>query len=111
MKPNERTMTNARSPEATSQHEEPGGGIDSGAQALAVRQAALADAYPDEYVVLLVDRVIAHTQDKEEAYAQYDAAFEGDAEPIILPPGALRRIQPPVIRGRAFAPAHGRGPR
>jgi hypothetical protein len=57
--------------------------------------------------VLLGDRVIAHTQDKEDAYAQHDAAFEGEAEPIILPPAALRRIQPPVIRGRALAEIRG----
>ncbi|MFS8065097.1 MAG: FitA-like ribbon-helix-helix domain-containing protein [Byssovorax sp.] len=94
-------------PEAISRHEEPSGGVDSGAQALAARQAALADSYPNEYVVLLGDRVIAHTQDKEEAYAQHDAAFEGDVEPIILPPGALRRIQPPVIRGRALVQVPG----
>lgn len=95
------------SAEVISRHEESGGSIAAEAQVLAARQAALADAYPDEYVVLLGDRVIAHTQDKEEAYAQYDAAFECDAEPIILPPGALRRIRPPVIRGRALTQVPG----
>src|SRR5689334_3605963 len=38
---------------APPEQEEPGGSIASEAQALAARQVALADAYPDEYVVLL----------------------------------------------------------
>jgi plasmid stability protein len=90
------------SPEASSPPAKFDPGIALEARSLAARQAALADAYPDEYVVLLGDRVIAHTQDKEDAYAQHDEAFGGEAEPIILPPGALRRIQPPVICGRAL---------
>ncbi|XXY53378.1 DUF5678 domain-containing protein [Sorangium sp. So ce269] len=85
---------------------------DARAQALAERQAALAEAYPDEYVVLVEERVIAHTRDKDEAYAHYDAAFEeqGIGEPIVIPPGALRRIAPPVLRGRAV-PARSRAGR
>ncbi|WP_437829289.1 FitA-like ribbon-helix-helix domain-containing protein [Sorangium sp. So ce1153] len=75
--------------------------LDARAKALAERQAALAEAYPDEYVVLVDERLIAHTRDKDEAYAHYDAAFEqGVGEPIVIPPGALRRVAPPVLRGR-----------
>ncbi|WP_437631724.1 FitA-like ribbon-helix-helix domain-containing protein [Sorangium sp. So ce854] len=85
---------------------------DPRAQALAERQAALAEAYPDEYVVLVEERLLAHTRDKDEAYARYDAAFEqGAGEPIVIPPGALRRIAPPVLRGRAVPAAPGAGRR
>ncbi|WP_437925382.1 hypothetical protein WMF37_40980 [Sorangium sp. So ce291] len=85
---------------------------DARAQALAERQVALAEAYPDEYVVLVEERLIAHTRDKDEAYAHYDAAFDqqGVGEPIVIPPGALRRIAPPVLRGRAV-PASSRAGR
>jgi hypothetical protein len=70
----------------------------------AARQKALAAAYPEEYVVLVGDRVIVHTRDKEEAFARYDAAVEqGGEEPIVIPPGALRQTPPPVLRGRMFA--------
>lgn len=77
---------------------------DARPSALAERQAALAAAYPEEYVVLLGDRVLVHTRDKEEAYVHLDAAFDAvsGAEPIIVPPGPLRRIGPPVLRGRAL---------
>lgn len=72
------------------------------------RQTALADAYPDEYVVLLGEQIIAHTVDKEEAYARYEAAFDfigvGGAKPLIIAPGAMRKLGPPVSRGRAMAP-------
>lgn len=91
----EPTSTESGSPPEKSSH-----AIAFEAKSLAACQVALADAYPNEYVVLLGVRVIAHTQDKENAYARHDEAFGGDAEPIILPPGALRRIQPPIIRGR-----------
>jgi hypothetical protein len=68
---------------------------------MAARQKALAAAYPEEYVVLVGDRVLVHTQDKEEAFARYDAAVEqGGEEPIVIPPGALRQTPPPVLRGR-----------
>ncbi len=67
----------------------------------AARQKALAGAYPDEYVVLVGDRIVVHTKDKEEAY---NAAFEQDGEePIVVPPGALRQIPPPVVRGRRLS--------
>lgn len=73
------------------------------AQTQEERQAALADDYPNEYVVLLGERVVVHTTNKDEAYAHYDSAFgeAGSVEPIIIPPGALRRIGPPIMRGRA----------
>lgn len=81
---------------------------DARAPSLEERQAALAAAYPDEYVVLVKERVVAHTRDKDEAYAHHEAALdEGDGEPIIIPPGTLRRIGPPVIRGRALAGTSG----
>ena len=57
----------------------------------AARQKALAAAYPEEYVVLVGDRVLVHTRDEEEAFARYEAAVErGGEEPIVIPPGALR---------------------
>ena len=72
----------------------------------AARQKALAAAYPEEYVVLVGERVLVHTRDKEEAFARYDAAVEqGGEEPIVIPPGALRQTPPPVLRGRMFAGA------
>ncbi|WP_438015493.1 DUF5678 domain-containing protein [Sorangium sp. So ce315] len=98
----------------TSQPPEPPSDLhDTRAEALAERQAALAEAYPDEYVVLVDERLIAHTRDKDEAYAQYDAAFneQGGGEPIVIPPGALRRIAPPALRGRAVPMARGAGRR
>jgi hypothetical protein len=77
---------------------------DATAPTTAARQKALAAAYPEEYVVLIGDRVIVHTRDKEEAFARYDAAVEqGGEEPIVIPPGALRQTPPPVLRGRMFA--------
>lgn len=70
----------------------------------AARQKALAAAYPEEYVVLVGERVLVHTRDKEEAFACHDAAAEqGGEEPIVIPPGALRQTPPPVLRGRMFA--------
>lgn len=74
-------------------------------QTLAERQAALADQYPEEYVVLRGERVIAHTPDKQGAFAHYDAAVEeaGEQEPILMPPGAQRRTPRPIVRGRALA--------
>lgn len=70
----------------------------------AARQKVLAAAYPDEYVVLVGDRVLVHTRDKEEAFARYDTAVEqGDEEPIVIPPWALRRTLPPALRGRMSA--------
>ncbi len=72
----------------------------------AARQKALAAAYPEEYVVLVGDRILVHTRDKEEAFARYDAAVEqGGEEPIVIPPGVLRQTPPPVLRGRMFAGA------
>ena len=76
----------------------------SSAPTTAARQKALAAAYPEEYVVLVGDRVLVHTRDKEEAFERYDAVVEqGDEEPIVIPPGALRQTPPPVLRGRMFA--------
>ena len=63
----------------------------SSAPTTAARQKALAAAYPEEYVVLVGDRVLVHTRDEEEAFARYEAAVErGGEEPIVIPPGALR---------------------
>ncbi len=75
------------------------------ARSLQERQATLARRYPDEYVVLLEERVVAHTADKDEAYAHYDAAFEEACgiEPIVVAPGSLRRLGPPILRGRALS--------
>lgn len=72
---------------------------------LGERQAALAAAYPDEYVVLLGARIVVHTANRDEAYSQYDAAFdeEGGIEPIVVAPGPLRRLGPPVVRGHALS--------
>jgi len=73
---------------------------------MADRQMELADLYPDEYVVLLGAHVVAHTKDKDEAYAHHDAC-EGDEEPMVIAPGALRLLPPPVVRGRALSRASG----
>jgi plasmid stability protein len=83
------------------------GGGSTGASAIADRQAALAGAYPNEYVILVGDRVLVHTGDKEKAYAEHDAALDRDEKPIIMPPGVLRRIPPPIVRGRSLARASG----
>jgi hypothetical protein len=79
----------------------------SGQPTLADRQAALADQYPDEYVVLRGEQVIAHTPDKQGAFALYDSAIEevNDEEAILIPPAARRRISRPIVRGRALAGA------
>ena len=70
-------------------------------------QASLAAQYPEEYVVLRGDRVLAHTLDKAEAFACYEDALEqtGNEEPLIVPPAAYRQLPRPVVRGRALASA------
>lgn len=78
------------------------------ARSLGARQAALASAYPDEYVVFLGERLVAHTASRDEAHARYEAAFgqPDGLEPIVVLPGASRRLGPPVLRGRAVS-GHG----
>jgi hypothetical protein len=91
-----RSSSEDRGPEASS---------GQGERTLGERQAALAAAYPDEYVVLVGERIVVHTANREEAYSHHDAAFdeEGGIEPIVVAPGPLRRLGPPVVRGRALS--------
>lgn len=69
------------------------------------RQAALAAQHPEEYVVLRGDQVLMHTSDEEQAFACYEDALDhpDEDEPLIVPPGALRKLPRPVVRGRALA--------
>ncbi|NUQ75661.1 MAG: hypothetical protein HUU21_19120 [Polyangiaceae bacterium] len=78
--------------------------VPSDAEALVARQKAIVNAYPNEYVVLLGDRLIAHTPNKEEAFSQFDAAWDEseDLEPIVVPPADRRGLPGPVLRGRSI---------
>lgn len=80
------------------------GEVHSDAEALVARQRAIVNTYPNEYVVLLGDRLIAHTPDKEEAFSRFDAAWDEseDLEPIVVPPAERRGLPGPVLRGRSL---------
>jgi len=71
------------------------------------KQKAIMDAYPAEYVVMVGDRLIAHTPDKKEAFAHWDAAWDEageEEEPVVFPPAAARTRFMPVVRGRSVSP-------
>ena len=71
---------------------------------LAERQRALADAHPEEYVVVLGDRVLVHTNDKGRAFSCFHEAWDDSSEqkPVVIPPAAIRERFRPVVRGRAI---------
>jgi hypothetical protein len=80
------------------------------ARSIVERQKAIVAAYPEEYVVLLGDRLIAHTPDKEEAFSRSEAAWDEseDLEPIVVPPAKQRELRGPVLRGRSIPTTRGR---
>lgn len=70
------------------------------------RKAILAE-YPNDYVVFVGERMIAHTSDKEAAFAAFDAAWDGQERgnevPLVVPPASRRGdLSPLVLRGRAL---------
>jgi hypothetical protein len=73
-------------------------------EAFVRRRLAAANAYPDEFVVLLDDRVAFHSPDRAEAVARY-RALSAEAGPGCIPalvePGKRGFRPDPVIRGRA----------
>lgn len=70
-------------------------------RSLADRQYQLAGQYPNEYVVLVGERVIHHSQDRSAAIRAYSQAFleAYDGTPVMVDPNRTRKRRPP-IRGR-----------
>lgn len=60
--------------------------------------------YPDEWVLLIGDRLYAHTKDKDAIWDYWDRAWderkEDDPEPMVVPPYPKRGAPLPVFRGR-----------
>ena len=72
------------------------------------QQRALLDQYPDEWVLLVGDRLVFHTAVEGEVWDHWDAAWEGwkpgQPEPMVVPPYPERDRKPPPIRGRGVRP-------
>jgi hypothetical protein len=70
----------------------------------AENQYRLARQYPGEYVVLVGEHTIHHSQDRQEAIAAFrHAALDFPPHrPVFIRPGGRPR-KPPVVRGRALA--------
>ncbi len=76
---------------------------------LAKEQYRLAGQYPNEYVVLVGDRIVHHSSDRRQAAQAYDRAAldSSPRRPVIVRPGGRLR-KPPVVRGRALTRKLGR---
>jgi len=70
---------------------------------LAREQYRLAQPYPEEYVVLVEDRVIFHSPDRLLAFRAYDQAVADSPSsyPVIVQPGDEPKPAP-LFRGRSF---------
>ncbi len=66
-------------------------------------QYRLAGQYPEDYVILVRDRIVFHSPDRRAAFGAYDQACEDypAALPVVVEPGGKER-RAPVFRGRAF---------
>jgi len=69
------------------------------------RQYRLASQYPGEYVVLVGERVVHHSTDREQAGRAYSRAFitHPSSAPVMVDPTKSRQGRPkPIVRGRAL---------
>ncbi|MCP4660087.1 MAG: hypothetical protein GY856_32195 [bacterium] len=89
-------------PTAASEKPPPDGPIIDPMQ-LAEEQYRLAGQYPNEYVVLIGERIVHHSPDRRQAAEAYNRAALGSSSmrPAIVRPGSGPR-KPPVVRGRAL---------
>ncbi len=69
---------------------------------LARAQYRLARLYPQDYVILVGERVAFHSPDRKAAFGAYDQACEDfpEAVPVIVEPGGKER-RAPRFRGRS----------
>ncbi len=71
---------------------------------LPTRQRQLArERHPGDYVVLLEDRIVQHSPDRQEALRAYReaAASSATVRPVIVSPDA-RSKRSPILRGRSL---------
>ncbi len=71
---------------------------------LAEKQFRLASQYPGDYVVLVGERTIHHSPDRQEAVATFQRAARAfpPHRPVFIRPGGRLR-KPPVVRGRSMS--------
>lgn len=70
---------------------------------LAEKQYRLANQYPKEYVILIGERIVHHSVDRQQAVQAYRRieVDELSNRPVIVSPGKPPR-KPPMVRGRAL---------
>lgn len=90
-------------PDAEAQKLPPAHPEDQDALRLVRRQYQLAHQYPEDYVVLVGDRIVCHSPNREKAFRAYDQAFVDfpSGDPVIVEPGGTQK-KPPVLRGRSW---------
>ncbi|MCP4661462.1 MAG: hypothetical protein GY856_39160 [bacterium] len=90
-------------PGAETQKRPPAHLEDRDALRLVRKQYQLAHQYPEDYVVLVGDRVVCHSPDRQKAFRAYDQAFVDfpSGDPVIVEPGGTQK-KPPVFRGRSW---------
>lgn len=69
----------------------------------AQRQYRLAGQHPGEFVVLVGDKIVCHTPDRQSAFEAYDRAFVDFPmkRPVIVDPRRRLRRRP-IVRGRSL---------
>ena len=74
---------------------------------LATEQYRLAGHYPEEYVVLVGERIVHHCSDRQQAIQAYQRAAVDDPSnrPVIVSPGEQPR-KPLLVRGRTLTGKH-----
>ncbi len=73
------------------------------AETLAERQYRLARQHPDDWVVLVGERIVHHSADRAAAFRAFDEVFTElpGARPVIVEPGGGKRRMP-IVRGRSI---------
>ncbi len=76
--------------------------------ALARAQYRLAGQYPKDYVVLVGERIVFRSSDRQVAFGAYDQACRDFPEvvPVIVEPGGRER-RAPLFRGRTLTTSDG----
>ena len=89
--------------ERSGQTDAPAAGNQRQRMRLAEEQYRLAEQYPDEYVVLVGERIVHHGADRQQAARAYQrVAVESPSNrPVIVSPGEKPR-KPLLVRGRAL---------
>lgn len=72
---------------------------------LVERQYELAGQYPDDYVVLVGERILHHSPDREEALTAFQRVAESfyPERPALVRPGGCPPRRRPMARGRSLS--------